>query len=368
MKKDVSVLITCHNEGAYIASAIASVINQTAFARIAKIVVVDDGSRDESPDRVRAEAARCPLIDLVVRPEPGGVSAARNTGLARIDTEWVAFLDGDDLWAPDKLARQFAAVAADLGAGLVYGEFIEFVRDGEPGAHIRPRVLNGAGPDILRRYFLFDAPVMPSSILMRTRLVREIGGFDEALRLFEDTDFVLRAAAAGARLHCVAAPLIRKRIRANSLSAALDGWERAMTAGTAAAIARHPELAPLACRRMSYRLAKIARARFGAGQERLGWDGLKRSLRLNPFNARAYAYAAFAMLGPAARAGALKVVRAALAPRTLRWTLAASLVLLPAACTMTPRGLFEFKYPDGQLFSGVVRHIRHQALTPAHHG
>src|ERR1051325_6471809 len=103
----VSIVIPTYNRLDYLVEAIESVRSQTVGDW--ELVVVDDGSTDGSVARI--EAMGDPRIIVVTRAHTGNRAALRNAGVARSRADWIAFLDSDDLWAPDKLATQLRAVA-----------------------------------------------------------------------------------------------------------------------------------------------------------------------------------------------------------------------------------------------------------------
>jgi hypothetical protein len=119
----ISVIIPCHNAAAFIADALRSVLAQTVPAL--EVLVIDDGSTDDSAKR--AEAFGPPV--RVMRQENRGVSAARNRGLDAARGDWVAFLDADDLWLPNKLALQSAALET-TDAVCVCSDLIVFDQHG----------------------------------------------------------------------------------------------------------------------------------------------------------------------------------------------------------------------------------------------
>ena len=96
----VSVIIPTYNSGTYVTETIDSVLNQTYPHR--EIIVVDDGSTDDTPEQVRRYGSAISYI----RQSNSGVGAARNTGLRAASGHYLAFLDSDDLWLPEKLAVQ----------------------------------------------------------------------------------------------------------------------------------------------------------------------------------------------------------------------------------------------------------------------
>ena len=184
MSADVTVIIPTRDRPSLLADALSSVEAQER--RAARTVVVDDGSADPPP------LPSDPAIQLLRHPRALGVAAARNRGLERVETEWVAFLDDDDLWAPAKLARQLDVAAADDADFVWCGVVVVDARRRPVGmvAAADPRAL-------LPRLLRTNAIGSPSAVLVRTELVRAVGGFDEELALLADWDLWLRLAAAG---------------------------------------------------------------------------------------------------------------------------------------------------------------------------
>jgi glycosyltransferase involved in cell wall biosynthesis len=113
VKPFVSVVITTYNQAQYVTETVLSALNQTYRQR--EIILVDDGSTDDTSARL------APFRDSVtlVRQDNQGVAASRNTGVRAAKGELIAFLDGDDLWEPDKLTVQVAAYQAHPGSGLI---------------------------------------------------------------------------------------------------------------------------------------------------------------------------------------------------------------------------------------------------------
>ena len=120
----VSVLMTCHDEESMIEEAIRSVVAQTIFDSVEEIIVVDDGSRDGS--RVVLERLDREIDKLKIIQTPGlGRPAARNRAVGEASGEFIALLDGDDFWTPQKLERQLPAFGRGANIGLVYGDFVD---------------------------------------------------------------------------------------------------------------------------------------------------------------------------------------------------------------------------------------------------
>jgi len=178
MTDSVAVIIPAYNAARHIARGIESVLTQTVPAR--EIIVVDDGSTDATAEVVRGFG---PPVRLIQKPN-GGPGSARNVGAGDTDATWLAFLDADDWWFPDKLAAQLA-IGADPTVGLV---------------HCLPDHRDETVPEYLDFAHLWERNwIINSSVLLRRDAFVQQGGFDEARELIsvEDYNLWLRVAAAG---------------------------------------------------------------------------------------------------------------------------------------------------------------------------
>jgi len=206
----VAVVVPAYQADAYLPAALDSLLAQTRTDWAA--VVVDDGSSDATAQVAQGYADRDARIRLV-RKENGGVSAARNSGLAALPTaaRWVAFLDADDVYRPHALESLTAVFAADPDAEAVHAltETVdvdgELLDEGTWPAFQRGRVaLNRGGRGwvplptwALTTYdsVLHDWRGFPTAVLMvRRDVVDAVGGFDERFALSEDWDYVRRLA------------------------------------------------------------------------------------------------------------------------------------------------------------------------------
>jgi glycosyltransferase involved in cell wall biosynthesis len=177
------VVITTYNHARFLAEALESVRAQTRTPDA--IVVVDDGSSDD-PASV---AAAFPDVRLI-RQKNRGLSAARNTGLAAVDTSYVVFLDADDRLAPKALEAGLDCFARAPDCGFVYGGHVYIDVDGqEIGERFEPP---GEDPylQLLRGNFI----AMHGTVMYRRDRLMEIHGFDDRLRRCEDYDVYLRMA------------------------------------------------------------------------------------------------------------------------------------------------------------------------------
>ncbi|MBK7801068.1 MAG: glycosyltransferase [Chloracidobacterium sp.] len=186
--KKVSVVIPTYNYGRFIAEAIGGALGQTLEP--VEIIVVDDGSTDDTEKVVREFGNRVRYI----RQENAGVCAARNRGVAESSGEYIAFLDADDIWLPEKLEKQIAKFAEDKEIGLVHCGMREF--DSETGETIRLHLDGGEG-SVADNLLLWKEPVIvgPGGTVVVTREAFEkSGGFDTEMKVGEDWDFCYRVA------------------------------------------------------------------------------------------------------------------------------------------------------------------------------
>ena len=189
----VSVVIPAYAAARFIATTLDSVAAQTY--RDFEIVVVDDGSPDDTKPVVDSWLAKTETPGVCVRRPNGRIAAARNTGLREAKGELIAFLDHDDLWTPDKLALTVAEFDAHPGAVLV-GHDLEVVQDGRV---LRTERKGPAAADMYRRLLFVGNAVSPSAATVRRNKALEIGGFreDPQFNTVEDYDFWLRLSRVG---------------------------------------------------------------------------------------------------------------------------------------------------------------------------
>lgn len=182
---NVAVVIPVRDRAAMVCEAIASVRAQTY--RDFGIVVVDDGSEDGSAAAAESALDGAAVPVCVVRQATRGVSAARNAGAAVLDARWLAFLDSDDLWLPQKLARQMEWLATRPTYRLAQTE----ERWIDTGHHRNPRRRHRKEEGLFLRS-LERCLVSPSAVVLARRLFEEHGGFDESFAVCEDYELWLR--------------------------------------------------------------------------------------------------------------------------------------------------------------------------------
>jgi glycosyltransferase involved in cell wall biosynthesis len=198
----ISVVIPAYNAARFLPRCLNSVLAQTL--KPDEVIVVDDGSTDNTAEVAEALGAR------VISRRNGGLSAARNTGIKSASNEWIALLDADDLWAPDKLERQAACVGPNTV--LVYTGIRIF---DDKGIFDQRR---GVEPTMALKILRYRNPITPSSALVRRDAVEQDGGFREDIRACEDWEMWVRLQRVG-QFEAVSDPLTDYYIYPNSLSA-----------------------------------------------------------------------------------------------------------------------------------------------------
>jgi glycosyltransferase involved in cell wall biosynthesis len=194
-KNDVTVVIPTRNRPQMVVGAVKSALAQTY--PIAEVMVVVDGADDSTVEAL--ENLGDPRVRCFVLPVNGGANKARNQGAANSTTEWVAFLDDDDEWLPEKIERQLA-----IGAGYDIVSCRFSVRSAKDTL-IWPRRLPAAGErfgDYLfsrRSFFKGDATVTTSTLLVRKCLLDKTP-LSTGLRRHQEADWVIRTTDAGARI------------------------------------------------------------------------------------------------------------------------------------------------------------------------
>jgi glycosyltransferase involved in cell wall biosynthesis len=191
----ITVVIPTFNRATLLGAAIDSVANQTLCP--GQVVVVDDGSTDQTQHLIESLKAKHPSlnIDLVYQANRGP-AAARAVGLAHARGQWVAYLDADDVWLPEKLEWQLATLRANPDLAGVYCNFDEIDLSGEvirPGRERRLQVPAIDGPGQHQLLLMGNFFYGSASGMMHKRQLHPECQWDTRLRLSEDWDFWLQA-------------------------------------------------------------------------------------------------------------------------------------------------------------------------------
>jgi glycosyltransferase involved in cell wall biosynthesis len=186
----VSVIVPAYNIASYLGAALESLRRQSF--RDFEVLIVDDGSTDETAAIAQSFCQRDDRFHLL-RKSNGGLSSARNYGIRQANSDYIALLDADDVYHPDKLAIHAARLVADPSIGVTYsasrairdsGKSTWFTLDGKP-VHPDPMLA------LMCKNFIGHG----SNAVFRKDIINAIGDFDETLRSSEDLDFWLRIAA-----------------------------------------------------------------------------------------------------------------------------------------------------------------------------
>lgn len=196
----LSAVIPAYNSAAYLPDAVASVRAQNVS--VSEIIVVDDGSTDNTADVVASLGADIRYL----RQNNAGPSAARNAGIAAAHGDFIAFLDADDQWTPEKTARQLAVFAQHPELALIASDMAETAADGrtilvpsvldkhrlrEGLRALEGRPLPNALSAVLRKNF-----IPTGTVLVRRKVFEQVGVFDTHIRYGEDLEMWARIAAA----------------------------------------------------------------------------------------------------------------------------------------------------------------------------
>jgi len=198
----VSVIIPVYNCEQYLGEAIESVLNQTYTAL--EVLVVDDGSTDQSGDVARSFGTRV----RYVHQANAGSGAARNRGLAEVKGDLTAFLDADDRWVETKLTLQIAKLQNAAAVDMVFGMVRQLRRGEEWSRGIQEG--NHAGPGLM-------AGVIAGTMLIRNESARRVGQFRTDLKIGEFIDWYARAVDAGLSQFTLPNLLLYRRLHESNL-------------------------------------------------------------------------------------------------------------------------------------------------------
>jgi glycosyltransferase involved in cell wall biosynthesis len=280
----VSVVIPAYNAAAYLGETLRSVQAQTY--RNIEILVVDDGSTDDTAAIAARFGVRC-----LTQPNQGQ-AAARNAGIRAANGRYIALLDADDLWEPEKLQLQ-VALLEQTGLAWAYCDGYDFDSDTGQTSYQFSQVYTLHTGHILRPLLLIDF-IVAATPLIRRDVFDAVGGFDESplLRRREDWDMWLRIAA-HYPIGLVARPLVRYRVRAQGNEAQRPRSRYFVSNLTVIerAVARNPErLADLRNQAIAMLCIRTGNSLVTQGSLRAARALYRQALRLEPRAWKAYVY------------------------------------------------------------------------------
>jgi glycosyltransferase involved in cell wall biosynthesis len=215
----VSVVIPNYNYSQYISEAVKSALSQTY--KTIEVIVVDDGSTDESLEELGKFGDQI----KVIAQTNAGVSAARNAGVQASSGEYIAFLDADDIWEPEKIERQMGAFG-HAGVGIVHVGVTDINEKGE----VLERHLDGLQGDVADDLLRWERPVIlggGSGAMVTRKAFEDVGGFDTELMTSADWDFYYRVCRKNEAVF-IAEPLLRYRIHGSNMHSNVPRMEREM--------------------------------------------------------------------------------------------------------------------------------------------
>jgi glycosyltransferase involved in cell wall biosynthesis len=213
---EVSVVIPTYNRASMLGDAVRSVLGQTF--RDFELIVVDDGSSDHTQRLLEGWAGEL----TVLRTRRQGVAAARNHGARNASGRYLAFLDSDDLWLPEKLQYQISAHRAHPEMRISHTDEIWVRRQ----RRVNPMDKHAKRGGWIFNYSLPMCRISPSSVMIERSLFEETGGFDRHFCVCEDYEFWLRITARHQVLYLDRKLTLKRGGHADQLSAASWGFDR----------------------------------------------------------------------------------------------------------------------------------------------
>jgi teichuronic acid biosynthesis glycosyltransferase TuaG len=221
----ISVLIPAYNCAHLLPRAVRSAYAQTLPPF--EVVVVDDGSTDETPAVLAALAEDCPANFVVETKPNGGEASARNRCVELAKGEYVAFIDQDDVWHPTKLERQMVLFERDPGLTLTFTAYNRVSPEGSATVLVDDW---GPTPEEALHRLMVGCCITPSTVVVRRHALSQVGGFDESYWAGSDWTMWLALASAGLRAAYLPEPLVEYHVHATNMS--LDQRKTALSALT----------------------------------------------------------------------------------------------------------------------------------------
>jgi glycosyltransferase involved in cell wall biosynthesis len=206
----ISVIIPAYNAARYLGETLESVLQQTLPPD--EVLVIDDGSTDDTASIAESFG---PAVDVISR-ENAKLAATRNFGVQVAKSEWIAFLDADDLWLSNKLERQMEELSRHPEADLCYTGRVLLLQEGKTAR--LGQVVQVPPAEEIRKSLYRNTTFLASSVIIRRSTFLAIGGHDTNLKFVEDWDTWLRLLHAGTKFAACPEPLVKYRIHVDSVS------------------------------------------------------------------------------------------------------------------------------------------------------
>ena len=284
----VSVIIPTFNRADFLKIAIESVLKQDC--KDFEIIITNDNSEDNTQEVVKEFSNK--RIRYIRHKENMGVSAARNSAIKASKGEYIAFLDDDDEWLPEKLKIQLKKIekSSEKICG-VYSNFFIVKNSEKKSAIINPRIINKRGN--LFEQFALGNPIQTSTVLIRRKCLEKVGLFDESISYMEDRDLWIRLSIKW-DFEFIDEPLIKVHLHKKTrLSESLEG----QTAGREKLLAKHNNLFRKYKKAWS-KLHLLQGAQYCQLKDmKKGRKHILKGIKVNPFNVKAYFYFIFTIFG-----------------------------------------------------------------------
>ncbi len=182
----ISVVIPVYNSEKTIENCVDSVLKQTREDLIGEVIIVDDGSKDKSADIVTRLASKDQRIK-VIKKKNGGVSTARNAGIRASRYRWIAFIDSDDIWLPEKIEKQWEQIQKHRQICFIgcnrNKEFMHWGKKADDNLYV-----------LGLKHILLKTWPHTSTVMIKRSVFKEVGLFNERMRYAEDGDMWNRIA------------------------------------------------------------------------------------------------------------------------------------------------------------------------------
>lgn len=279
MNPKVSVIIPNYNYEKFIAATVESVLAQT-YENI-EIIIVDDGSKDNSLEVLKQFGEKIRIIEQ----KNQGVSEARNNGVRNSTGDFVAFLDADDIWLPEKLQRQIEKFNSDAEIGLVHCSMTLIDPQDKPIGELK----DGQEDWVAEEFLLFERGVVVgagSTALVKRQIFDEVGGFDLRLSTAADWDFCYQISCKY-RFGFISEPLVLYRMHGTNMHGNIPRMEREMMLGFEKAFTGKPSVNHRECYGNLHKV--LAGSYFHAKQYKNFIRQAMKSIWMKPSNVRYFA-------------------------------------------------------------------------------
>jgi glycosyltransferase involved in cell wall biosynthesis len=207
----ISVIMSAYNGGLFMRSAIDSILEQTF--RDFEFIIINDGSLDNTREIISEYAKKDPRIVLVDNENNIGLTQSLNKGLKIAKGELIARMDADDLSFPQRLERQVKVLEANKNAGAVGSWYYIINEKGEVIGNFQPPTNNIQ----IKKAFLDSAPIIHSSLMVKSKVLENVGFYNEEFKYAQDRDLLLRIAKSY-ELMVIPEYLVKYRNNKNSIS------------------------------------------------------------------------------------------------------------------------------------------------------